>query len=57
MVVAQLVAIICWDVVGVAGVEFPREALATKSRYLSVEGKKGARIFYACYEAISPPTE
>lgn len=57
VVVAQMVAIICWDVVGVAGVEFPREALPTESGYLSIEGKKGARMFYAYYEAISAPTE
>lgn len=55
LVVAQFVTIICWDVV--AGIEtgaFPKEALPTESGYLDIEGKSGARMFYAYYEAISP---
>lgn len=57
VVVAQLVAIICWDIVDVVGVEFAREALPTKSGYLSIERNKGTQMFYAYYEAISPPPE
>lgn len=57
VVVVQFVKIICWDVVVVVGMEaeaFPREALPTESGYLNIEGKSGALMFYAYYEAISP---
>jgi len=59
VVVAQFITIICWYVVAVVGtgMEFPREALPTESGYLSIEGKNGALMFYAYYEAISPATE
>lgn len=33
---------------------FPKAALPTESGYLDIEGKSGARMFYAYYEAISP---
>lgn len=56
VVAVQFITIMFWDVVSVAGMEtgaFPKEALPTESGYLNIEGKSGARMFYAYYEAIS----
>jgi len=57
VVAVQFITIIFWDVAAVVGMEtgaFPKEALPTESGYLDIEGKSGARMFYAYYEAISP---